>query len=393
MPVQIFAGQFDDILQLIRSEKLDLVRGDGHPNPHIKAHKADTANVQIEKINEHGFGQGCLYPTPEYLESIILKENFKAAPFRYDLACGKPSLEHASFDVRALEYYKNDPRFYYRISDSHGSIYVGDETNVPAGSKDDILLDRFGFGFKQDKSRIIAVYYWDLLKLDSAQQMHWKSFQIEEETKLHPAYVRTSIMGQFPNTISVYEAIIQEMCFINTLCEELDMLPIFKKLFLEDNRPREFHFLIRPTMKDFHAFVSLFDKMLSENINSKILKKENREVRTKNKRGEIIISYKATLTILEEWLGQTYNFRDIEAPKEIVSSLRKVRKIRQLPAHKISENDHDNDYFRQQVEILTDVFHSLNAIRKILESHPKVKAFELPSWYDEDSIIICPHPD
>lgn len=390
-PVGQYSEKIDDIRKLILDRKLDLVRGDGHPNPHIKAHKPPKSSIQIQKLMDEGVGRGCLYPTPEHLKKLVREEDYRNSPFQYDLACGQPSLEHVSFDVRILEYFRNDPRFSYRISDSHGSIYARDDSEVVSGSMDDILLNRFGFGFKKDQSRIVAVMLWDLLKLDSAQQMQWKPYQTHDEAKLHPDFFRSSLLGKFPETISLYRAIVSEMGFINELCDELGFKSIFKNTFEEDY-PREFHFLIRPTLKEFHSFVLLLDKMLSENIDPKILSKQERKIHTVNSKGETIITQKGSIAILQEWLAKQYNFTYPEAPGEILESFRKVRKIRQKPAHEINKDIHDNIYFKQQIDLIEDVFSSLNTIRKILSMHPKISQFKLPDWYKEEKIIVCPYP-
>jgi hypothetical protein len=55
------------IKELIAEGRLDLVRGDEHPNSHIKALPADPVEVQLEKIDTSGL-EGCLYPTPSLLK-------------------------------------------------------------------------------------------------------------------------------------------------------------------------------------------------------------------------------------------------------------------------------------------------------------------------------------
>ena len=58
------------VSELIANESIDVVRGDGHPNPHIKALDEEPINLQLEKIKSQGLGDGCLYPTKKHLESI-----------------------------------------------------------------------------------------------------------------------------------------------------------------------------------------------------------------------------------------------------------------------------------------------------------------------------------
>jgi len=59
---------------------IDLVRGDGHPNPHIKALPPDPPVTQLAKIGADRLGDGCLYPTPEVLARIIKAEAYRGRP-------------------------------------------------------------------------------------------------------------------------------------------------------------------------------------------------------------------------------------------------------------------------------------------------------------------------
>jgi hypothetical protein len=71
------AGDTALIKELIADGLLDLVRGDGHPNPHIKAFQAEPIDVQLKKIDEAGLA-GCLYPTPQLLGSGPIDFRFAA---------------------------------------------------------------------------------------------------------------------------------------------------------------------------------------------------------------------------------------------------------------------------------------------------------------------------
>ena len=68
---------------------------------------------------------------------------------------GCSQLEFRSFDLSALEFYRNDPRFYYRNDDVRGSVSIRDEDpSGPDGDK--TLLQSFGFCFNEDQGRAVA---------------------------------------------------------------------------------------------------------------------------------------------------------------------------------------------------------------------------------------------
>ena len=91
------------VMELISAGCVDLVRGDGHPNPHIKAFHADPIDVQLGKIKVDGL-KGCLYPTPRILKERNSGDG-EAGPFTRALKEGEPQLSYRAFDLRALQWY------------------------------------------------------------------------------------------------------------------------------------------------------------------------------------------------------------------------------------------------------------------------------------------------
>jgi hypothetical protein len=127
------SGDVEPIKELIADGQLDLVRGDGHPNPHIKAFPAEPIKVQLEKIDEGGLA-GCLYPTPQLLAEHDAGVG-EVAPYTRALKEGAPQLSYRAFDLRALEWYRNDPRFDFDVDDIHGRILQKEGTQCPSSNK------------------------------------------------------------------------------------------------------------------------------------------------------------------------------------------------------------------------------------------------------------------
>lgn len=83
----------------------------------------------------------------------------------------------------------------------------------------------------------------------------WASKQVSQATYLHPDYYRTSIIGAFlPERLSVYQAVLIEMKTSNEIAAAMGRRPIFKNDFMS-SRPREFGYLLRPTVKEFNDWI------------------------------------------------------------------------------------------------------------------------------------------
>jgi len=78
---------------LILARKIDVVFGNTHPNPHIKAFSDTSAEQQIEFLNQLEFSDYfCLYPTPEVLGQYGNMPDFGDEPYKRELALGGGSL-------------------------------------------------------------------------------------------------------------------------------------------------------------------------------------------------------------------------------------------------------------------------------------------------------------
>ena len=88
-----------------------------------------------------------------------------------------------------------------------------------------------------------------------------------------------------------------------------------------------------------YFIVMLLDKMISDNINKDFFK-DKVELYDLEKIDDNMVERKpkGTLKLLEEWLLLTYNHPDKQLLIDIFKPLKKVRRERQNPAHRISEN-------------------------------------------------------
>ena len=206
----IQAGDAELIKELIANGQLDLVRGDGHPNPHIKAFEAEPIDAQLQKIDDAGLA-GCLYPTPQLLAERDAGAG-EAAPYTKALKEGAPQLSYRAFDLRALEWYRNDPCFNFDVDDIHGRILQKDGTQVAGREvvRDGLEFFEFGFAYDGKKHRAIAAFIRYLHDLPEALQLEMEKYELDGSYQLHPDFFRTQIIGDFPEKMSIYDAFLQE---------------------------------------------------------------------------------------------------------------------------------------------------------------------------------------
>jgi len=279
------------IIDLIQERKIELHRGDRHPNPHIKAFVVEDKAEQIRKIKRDGI-EGCLYPTVEYLRDTVDQDNNK--PFTSMLIRGEPQLSFKAFDLSILESYRNDPKYAYETDDVCGSISVSDKyyDSTEMEDRDKVFLQTFGYCYDDNMTRAVAVFLRYLSDLSPEHQKVWYAKLLDGDFKLHPDYYKTSIIGDFPERVSIFDAFLEEQNQINNMSEKIGKPPLFKNNYKAYERPRHFGFLIRPTRKEYHDFVHLLDKLLSDNINRDFFKgdvKLNEKV-TKESGEEVVLS-------------------------------------------------------------------------------------------------------
>lgn len=181
--------------------------------------------------------------------------------------------------------------------------------------------------------------------LTSEHQVYWKSKELDSENCIIlKEYYENTISGKWTNSYSIFFAFIEEQKVVNDLSIAIFNKSLFTETFENNKRPKEFTFFMIPTLENYHNFISLLDKMISDNINKKIFegKIELYEITKINETTNERIN-KGTLRLFEEWLSNVYNFEDLEkARKVLFGPFKKVRKERQSPAHKINSNTYDS---------------------------------------------------
>jgi hypothetical protein len=185
---------------------------------------------------------------------------------------------------------------------------------------------------------------------------------------------------------SIFSAFLAEQKLINELTEIIFGKPIFRNTFEGDSRPKEFTFFFTPTLKNYNDFILLLDKMISENINKDFFEgKVELFTLREIENGLTEKQWKGTLQIFEEWLSDVFNTTD-GSMQDLFKPLKKIRKERQIPAHRINENHYDIKYIDKQKELMKEAYAVLRNLRIIFSMHRKADYVEIPKWLESGKI-------
>jgi hypothetical protein len=362
---------------------LSVTFGDRHPNPHIQAFEPEETSVQLNKLSSSIAANGCLYPTRTHLRSVVRDQDYAGRPYTLLLALGEPQLNLLAFDLRVLEQYRSDPRYQYTTDDIQGSISVADAffESESMSKKDQVIMQNFGFGYDREVTERVAVaFVYDLHKLSPEHQQIWTTHQLQGDYLPHPDFWR-AMMGEWPERASIFQAFGEELRQINAMCQRMGRPPLFRNDYADENRPREFGFLIRPTLAEYNGFVLLLDKMMSDNVSLDFFQGDvDLETLVERKDGIHVAQPKGSIAVLDEWLNEKFRPADRQPVDEAIATFRRVRKERQSPAHAVKENVFDQKFFRDQRDLIIEAYAAVRTIRLIFANHPAVRGHEVPDW-------------
>lgn len=372
----------------------DLLTVEHMGNPHIKpfagVKKEEMLGFLDESMGEKTF---CMYPHPEKLKSAAAAKTYRETPFAYELAKGAGQLDFRAFDLSILEFYRNDPRYHYETNSIQGRICVTDEyfESELMPEHDQVLLQSFGFAYDKELNRYVGVVLRYLNKLSPEHQRIWAAKQVKkDDIWLHPEYFAKSFQGSWGTKLSIFDAFVQELNQINQMCVLIGKPQLFRESYCQE-RIRGFEFLLRPTKSELEDFVHLLDKMMSDNISKDFFRGDlelEREV-TRRTDGKIVVEPKGTIQLLEEWLRKFYRSAESEDPVEIlVKAFRKIRKLRQEPAHRIGLDMFDQAIFKEQRVLIIEAYNAVRILRIVFGLHPDVSANppEISDWLRDGKI-------
>ena len=327
----------------------------------------------------------CVYPSSKYLIENRNIENLSNVPYTSMLALGEPQLKPMYFATEVLDRYFNDPRYSFRFEDYSGQIcYKEDENHIPlVNETDQIFLKSFGLGFNNKSERIAVVYLCYLKNLTEEHQKYWKSKEIKAECHMLREYFDNTIIGNFTNSYSVFSAFIEEQKAINDLTNAIFGISLFNRTFEEEKRPKEFTFFFTPTLKNYHDFVLLLDKMISDNINKSFFESQIELYEYKKiSNGVVERIDKGTLKLLEEWFPLHFRIDELNKVIDLFKPLKRIRQERQAPAHKINENIYDKILIDEQIKLIKESYFTMRTLRVLFQKDPKARNVKVQKWLD-----------
>jgi len=359
-------------------------------NPHIKRLPVEPVETQRALLATEDIAGICAYPSPASTSTVI-SQTYDDRPYTKRLALVEAQLVPVCFELIVLERYFRDPRFECWFGDSNGNISIGYKAYLSDDTPEkDKISFKFGIGYDPKRTRVVAVFLYELAALSPEHQHAFGSYEVKEPCVMNSDFERAMIWGLWGEYESVYNAFIQEQVEINRLCALIGKPALFRQTFKDHERPLGFSPMLRATGRDYQEFVHLLDKMLSDNINREFFRDDiPLEEEVQRKDGRIEVRALNTITLLERWFSKRYRTSDGEdVAKTIVSSLRAIRKARQPVAHAVQGNVYDPTLPGQQDGILGEAKQGLTLIRWALTSHPRAKAYEAPEWLDGDKIVF-----
>ncbi len=373
---------------LVESDKIVLrFREDG--NPHIKRLPDLPIDTQIEILRNTDLFYTVIYPSNSVLSKSVDRSKYSDKPFSLRLALGEAQMDFHSFDLSVLEFYRNDPRYYYNVDDVHGKIYLQDKhaKGNQIQDKDDVYLETFGFSYGEDMNRSVATYTRYLCKLSPEHQQIWEAKRLPHRGKIHPDYYKSTIRAMFSDHIPILTAFTFELHHINEMAKAMGRSPLFRRTFKAPERPSHFNFLIRPTAKEYNDFVLLLDQTMSDNLNKKFFNTEIDLVEEiQRKDGKIEVRQKGTIALLEEWLSKNFHPEDPSPIQKMIETFKKVRRLRQKPAHSVVENEFDQKFFKEQRLLIIEAYEAIRLLRLIFSNHPSCHEYKVEELLYEGRI-------
>src|SRR5713226_4566175 len=178
-------------------------------------------------------------------------------------------------------------------------------------------------------------------------------------------YAKSSA-GDWSVQESVFNTFCEELGIINEMAIKIRGVPLFRKAYSRDTKPVGFGFLIRPTKKEYEAFVQLLDKTMSDNLNKNFFEGQIDLTFREEKDGAVVEQQKGTITLLADWLAKSVRFSDPAHKDNMIETFKKVRKERGPLAHEVQEDEWNDTYFAKQRELIIEAYGAIRTLRLIL---------------------------
>lgn len=377
----------NSIIELINEGMIEAISECDVLNPHIKGFDLKLSKEhQIESarnLNSHT----CFYPTDKALQTI--KIDYKR-PYTALMQTGKAQFDIIFFDVEILERYNNNPKYLIMDNGYRGCISVKDEYYNE--TEENEYIKDYGMAYIDgDKlNRAIGVFAIDLARLSPRIQMLWKGFELEnqEECKINSGFIENLIEGRWVTQYWIFHALLDEMKVINKQCEAMELPKLFSHVYGTGytEMPEGYRSIMLPTLKNYYDFVLVMEKLVVHNISYKIFQKDSLHI-SKIERKDEQGKDKGSIVMLQEWLKKNVR-ANFDMDEVIINPLKNIRRIRQVPAHELTNNKYDLDVYEKQRELMEETYEAVRAIRMLFMGHPMAKNVKIPKPLLEGKNIV-----
>ena len=191
----------------------------------------------------------------------------------------------------------------------------------------------------------------------------------------------------------MFDALLAEIKLINAMCSSIGIPPLFRNEFSRDNQELiGYRIILIPSLKNYYEFVSALEKIVVNNLNYDTFQKDAKYIK-RIERKKTDGTPKGSIEMLEEWFlvnyftNNSYGYEMFN--KYISGTFRKIRRIRQVPAHELYDNEHDKSLYSKQNELINEVYRTVRDLRMMFGKHPSARSVDIPSELnDEDNIVI-----
>lgn len=379
----------DFLCQLVDEDKIQILSLNDVINPHIKPFDVSTdKTIQKENIRSKT-GLSVAYPSKLALSNIDIDLTM---PYNGMLRKGVEQLKIIYFNIEILERYANNPKFFTIDYGYRGSIYPEDQY-LEDKEVENEYVKNYGMAYIDGPTfeRAVGVFVYDLSKLTAQKQQLWRAFELESQDTchIHPGFVKNLILGEWVTEMWVFHAIIDEMKTINAMCIAMNIPPLYNHTYGThfSEMPEGYRNILLPTKKNYYDFVLVIEKMLVHNISFKTFISHGINVRGINRQDDTGLT-KGSIQMLDEWLCVNTTAKTEDIQRVIISPLKRIRKIRQLPAHELASNEYDIKYYTDQFDLVNDAYGALASIRNLLHSNPAVKDAKIPDYLINGTPIV-----
>ena len=367
------------IEELILNSLIESISSFQTINPHIKTHSLNIIkNTQIENVRERRYST-VLFPTRLALSSF---NGDYGEPYSKLLNEGSNNLQIVYFNIEILEIYMNNPKYSTHYNGYSGNIFVNDDYIFEADEQYE-EIKRFGLAYNRGnyEKRAVGVFISDLDCESSKVQKLWECYQLKNQTEwvIAENFKINYLNGDWSSDYWVFDMLLEEMSLINRLIDNLKLPRFFTNEYSpgSNENPSGYRGILSPTLDNYYSFVSLLEKMTINNISSKMFDVNVLGISGIPSQNGASPDEKifGSLNKLEKWLEINLKSFPINV---IIEPLRRLRKERQIPAHKTIENKYDTSLYAKQNLLVFEIYHAMRYFRENLANHPLNRDVEIP---------------